>query len=585
MLLAAPNWHWQLRDTEGRLRSQAEMSGRFTLLLFLNTDCPLSNQSAPALADLHAAYGDRAVFFAVYSDPLLSESEAAAHTRAYLIPFPSLLDPAQSLTRQAGARVTPEAILLDASGTVRYRGRIDNRSESLGRKRPQATRHDLRLALDAVLANRAVKIPETRAAGCAIPEPPKQRGPVTFARDIAPILHRHCAPCHRPGQSGPFPLLTYRDAASRASTIAQAARSRIMPPWLPEPGPPHFLDERRLAHHEIETLSRWAAAGAPPGDTEPVPPSFPAGPPLGKPDFIAAMPRPYSIAAGSADEYRCFVIPTNLADDRWVRAIDFRPGNPAVVHHALIFSDAGSAARRHDAEQDGEGYRCFGVPGFIPSASFGGWSPGMQPRAYPEGVTFRLHRGANVVVQIHYHSTGKPETDQSSVAFHFTDQPPTRRLMDVALGSRRIDIPPGEADYRVRDYFTLPVDVTVIGIIPHAHFLARRMHGQAILPGGRKITLIDIREWDFNWQHNYRYRDPFLLPAGTELEMEFSYDNSAANPRNPSSPPQRVAWGPGSTDEMAGLHLQVIPGRNEDAAELGQALWGKLMREFGGRIR
>jgi hypothetical protein len=208
----------------------------------------------------------------------------------------------------------------------------------------------------------------------------------------------------------------------------------------------------------------------------------------------------------------------------------------------------------------------------------------MTPLPYPEGTAFRLPKGADVVLQLHYHPTGKPEQDQSSVRFYFTDTAPTRRLMDVALGSRRIDIPAGEARYVVRDHFTLPVAVELTGVIPHAHYICRRMQGWAILPGGRRITLITIRDWDFNWQQHYRYKKPLVLPAETRLEMEFVYDNSAANPRNPNSPPQRVQWGPGSTDEMAGLHFQVIPVRSEDVRELGQALWGKIMRELGGGV-
>jgi hypothetical protein len=279
------------------------------------------------------------------------------------------------------------------------------------------------------------------------------------------------------------------------------------------------------------------------------------------------------------------VIPAAAGETRWVRAIDFVPWNRLALHHALVFADTSGAARkRASADPSGTSYPCFGIPGFLPAASYGGWSPGMSAQPYPDGVAFRLPRGADVVLQIHYQPTGKPEQDRSSVRFYFAATPPTRRLMDVALGSREIDIPAGDARYRVTDGFTLPVEVSLTGVIPHAHYLCREMRGWAVLPGGRKLDLITIPDWDFNWQFQYRYAEPIRLPAGTRLEMEFVYDNSAANPRNPSSPPRRVAWGPNSTDEMAGLHFQVIPGNDDDARELGQWLWGKIMRELGGGI-
>ncbi|MBI3667236.1 MAG: hypothetical protein HY236_13595 [Acidobacteria bacterium] len=187
-------------------------------------------------------------------------------------------------------------------------------------------------------------------------------------------------------------------------------------------------------------------------------------------------------------------------------------------------------------------------------------------------------------MQIHFHPTGKPEMEQASIALYFSDAPPGKRIADVALGSRHIDIPPGESAYKVRDHFTLPIDVEAVGIIPHAHYLCKDMKGIALLPDGTKKWLIWIRDWDFNWQEQYRYEQPLRLPAGTRLEMEFTYDNSDRNPRNPSHPPQRVLWGPDSTDEMAGLHIQVIPVRMSEMPLLMQALWGKFMRSVGGKF-
>ena len=400
----------------------------------------------------------------------------------------------------------------------------------------------------------------------------------TFSHDVAPILYSHCASCHRPAGVAPFALLTYDDARKRAGLIATVTAKRYMPPWLPSA--PHFLHEMKLGDAEIATLARWAELGAPEGDpaAAPRPPAANGGWTLGPPSLEAAMHAPADIPAEGLDQYRCFVIPAPLPRDRWVRALDIRPGNAKVVHHVILFQDISGTARQRDA---GSGYPCFGTPGFLPARGLGGWTPGAQPARMPDDIPELLHANADLVLQIHYHPTGKPETDRTSLALYFTDQKPKRRLMDIPLGSNRIDIPPGERAYQVTDHFTVPVDVDAIGIIPHAHYVCKSMYGYAVLPDGTKRTLIRIPDWNFNWQQQYRYATPVRLPADTRVEMEFIYDNSAQNPNNPNQPPKRVTWGPGTTDEMAGLHIEVTPVDPDDAEELSQALWGKMVRSTG----
>jgi hypothetical protein len=401
---------------------------------------------------------------------------------------------------------------------------------------------------------------------------------VTFTRDIAPILYKHCAPCHHPGAAAPFSLLTYADAAKRAALIAKVTSSRYMPPWKPVDGYGHFRGERRLADREIGTIRAWAASGAPEGDRAHLsrPPKFSAAWQLGVPDLVAEMPAPFPLPADGPDLYECFVIPLQAPQQRYVRAAEFRPGNAQAVHHALMFLDP-----LHTAAQRGSHYPCFGTPGFLPSGGLGGWTPGAGAIVMPPGTATTLHKNSDLIVQIHFHPTGKPESVRASVGLYFADRPPTRHLLDLPLVSRRIDIPPGASAYKASDYFTLPVDVDAVGIVPHAHYICKDMKGWATLPNGRKLWLIWIRDWDFNWQEQYHYATPIRLPAGTRLEMEFTYDNSDANPRNPNHPPRRVVWGPESTDEMAGLHVQAIPVRNSDLEELTQSLWGKLVRTLG----
>ena len=567
---------FDLLDVQGVRHTHSEIAGQTAVLLFVSPTCPLSARAFPELNRLYNDFSPRGIkFFAVYAETIREPPHA----------FPALLDPAQKLARQTGATATPEAIVLNAIGAVLYRGRIDDRGIEAGKMRPQATRADLRIALEEITAGKPVSVAETKPVGCTLfLRRPGKSGSVTFAKQIAPLLYRHCSNCHRPGQVAPFPLLSYADAAPRASIIAAVTANRTMPPWRASAGHLKLAGEVKLTPREIALFQQWFKAGAPEGSSPAAPPRFREGWQLGEPDLIVKVPRPFQIAAEAADLYQCFVVPMNLAADRYVRAIEFSPGNRRAVHHALFFTDATGTARRRAAASGESGYRCFGVPGFLPTSNLGGWSPGNSAMPFPEGTASSIGKKSDLVMQIHYHATGKPETDQSTLALYFAKEPPARKLMDVALGSRMIDIPAGAPAYHVRDHFELPVDVLAIGIIPHAHYICKEMHGLAILPGGRRVALLDITDWDFNWQRQYRYETSVLLPEGTRLEMDFVYDNSAANPRNPNVPPRRTLWGPDSTDEMAGLHVQVIPVRNEDVRELGQALWGKIMRSVGGRF-
>ena len=413
-------------------------------------------------------------------------------------------------------------------------------------------------------------------AAATVAAPVKPAAPV-FTRDIAPILYKHCASCHHQGEIAPFPLITYDDAKKRARLIADVTRTRQMPPWKPVPGYNHFVGERRLNDAEIQTIQRWVANGAPEGNPANLPaaPVFDAEWKLGKPDLIVQLREPFEVPADGQDVYECFIVPMNLTHDRYVRAVEFRPSNRRVVHHALLFTDWNMSAKESR-------YPCFGTVGLLPTLGLGGWSPGMAPIQMLDGAAPPIQAGSKLVAQVHYHPDGKPEQEQFAVGFYFTDQAPVRRVVDVGLASKEIDIPPGDPHYVVRAHFTIPVAIDAVGIIPHAHLLCREMRGWAILPDGRKQWLLNLRDWDFNWQDQFQYAHPIRLPADSRLEMEFVYDNSAANPRNPNSPPKRVQWGPGTADEMAGLHVQSIPVHMDELTELNQALWGAVMRSVGG---
>src|SRR5436190_806238 len=394
---------------------------------------------------------------------------------------------------------------------------------------------------------------------------------LTFNKDIAPIVWTRCASCHRPGEIGPFSLLTFEDVRRRAAQIAAVTSRRIMPPWKPEAGKGEFQDERRLTDRELESLQQWIASGAPEGDAADLPPipNWKDGWRLGIPDVVVRMPEPYTVPADGPDVFRTFVIPIPGAGPRYVRALELRPGNARVVHHANLGVDRTRSSRQLDARDPEPGYSgSMERDARYPEGQLLGWTPGQAPHPAPDGTQWRLEPGSDLVVQLHLQPTGKPEAVQVTVGLFFTDTPPTRTPIGLRLGSETIEIPPGAREHIVSDHYELPVDVEVVAVQPHAHYLARRMEAKAALPDGTTRSLIVINDWDFRWQDVYRYAVPFVLPKGTTISMRYTYDNSGGNPRNPHVPPARVVWGQNTSDEMGDFWIQVIPRSSGDEAIL-----------------
>ena len=394
---------------------------------------------------------------------------------------------------------------------------------------------------------------------------------VTFTRDVARIVLSRCAPCHRPGEVGPFSLITYEDMKRRARQIADVTAARAMPPWPPEPGHGTFAGERRLTDAEIATIQQWVASGAPRGNRADLPPApdWKLGWQLGEPDLVVRMSEPYDVPADGPDVFRKFVVPVPGQGTRYVRAIEFRPGNPRVLHHAIMHLDPTGEARRLDGadREPGIGGMLF-TEGISPEGHFLGWSPGVMPTVAPDDLAWRLEPGTDLLLQLHLLPTGKPERIQASVGFFFTATPPTRTGLGLQLGSYTIDIPPGDPAYTVEDSYRLPVDVDVHAIYPHAHYLGKDVRVSATLPDGTTKPLIWIKDWDFYWQGEYRYAVPVSLPKGTTIAMRYTYDNSAGNRRNPHSPPKRIVYGGQSSDEMANTWMQVVPKAQGDLALL-----------------
>jgi tetratricopeptide (TPR) repeat protein len=388
---------------------------------------------------------------------------------------------------------------------------------------------------------------------------------VTFNRDIAPIIFQSCARCHRPSESGPFQLLTYDDVKRHARQIEIVTRTRFMPPWLPESQELRFADESRLTKEEIDIIKKWVDQGAPegnPGDLRP-PPKFVEGWQLGQPDLILKARKPFLLAASGSDMYWNFVLPVPIDRIRWVKAVEIRPGDKRFVHHANILVDRMENSRQQE-NQPGAGFEGMEIKieseTFDPDSHFLFWKPGTVPYLEPEGMALRLDKRTDLVLNVHLQPSGKPETIQPTIGLYFTEQPATKLPMLLQLqNDLKLNIPAGDKNFVVADELTLPVDVDLLAIYPHAHYLGKDLQAVATLPDGETKTLIHIPQWNLNWQAVYRYADPIVLPKGTRVSMRYVYDNSEENPLNPNHPPQLVRGGNRSKDEMAHLWLQVLP--------------------------
>jgi len=431
----------------------------------------------------------------------------------------------------------------------------------------------------------------------------------SYERDIAPLLADRCAICHQPNGAAPFSLLTYDDAKRHARQIADVTRSRYMPPWKVDPSNGPFVGQRPLSEHEIDVIQRWTAAGAPgtpaPSTQAPGTPAPSTQAPgtqapgtstqhpapstqhpassnwqLGPPDLVITLPEPFTLQAEGTDVFRIFVLPIPVAVERYVRGLEFQPGNPKVVHHANIRIDRTSASRALDEADPAAGYSGLILRSAeYPDGHFLGWTPGQVAPLLPADLSWRVAPQSDLVVEVHMQPSGRRESVSPSIGLYFGDRPPTRTPAMLRLGRQDIDIPAGATRYVVTDDYVLPVDVEVQALQPHAHYRLREARGEARLPDGTTRTLLQIRDWDFRWQHVYRYVTPVALPKGTRLSMEYVYDNSPGNPRNPERPPLRARWGQRSSDEMGDLWIQALTKTPGDLTTLNTQFRRKVIAE------
>jgi tetratricopeptide (TPR) repeat protein len=394
----------------------------------------------------------------------------------------------------------------------------------------------------------------------------------------------------------PFPLITYQDVKGYGPAIAAAVRSRAMPPWLPEAGYGDFDEDPRLTDAEIRLIGEWVRDGGPKGPASevPAPPHFEEGWTLGKPDLVITAPRAITVPASGPDVFWNFIFSPTIKMKRYVRAIEVRPGGDlSAIHHANVILDPSESARGLEKEP-GAGFPGMDLPlrqdpSYVPS-HFLFWKPGNTPWVEPDGLSWELDPGTDLVLNAHFMTMGMPQVAQPSIGLYFTDQPPKLFPMVIELeNDDALDIPANDRDFVVTDDFRLPRDVDVLAVYPHAHYLGHVLEAYAALPDGQRKWLIRIPNWDFQWQAVYHYRKPVFLPNGTVISMRYHYDNSSSNAHNPHNPPQRVVGGNQSTDEMAHLWLQVLPrGDGDGRIQIEQAVLehrvDKFSDDFGARL-
>lgn len=435
-------------------------------------------------------------------------------------------------TSLAATRTT-DAFLIDRMGTLRYRGAVDDQY-GIGYRRDEPRANYLLDAIDAVLAGKPVKIAATEAPGCPLETPKKGGGAVTYHRDVAPILQKNCAECHRPDEVGPFALLTYDDARKHMNKIRRAVGERLMPPWHANPEHGSWKNDRRLTTAEIETIVKWVEGGGEEGNPKdaPAPREFAKGWRIGTPDLVVTMPRPVKVEAEGTMPYKYVFVSTKLKEDRWVEAIEVRPGARKVVHHVLIFLQEG-------VEETKGGLESY----------FGIMVPGEEPTVFPEGYGKKLKAGSRFIFQIHYTPIGEAMEDQSSVGVRFAKKPVEREVITQGIYDENLKIPANVAAHKETATFTFDSDAEIFSLLPHMHLRGKAFRYEAVYPDQKREILLDVPKYDFNWQMQYRFRTPKSVPKGTKIVVTGVFDNSKENPANPD-PNKVVRFGQQTDEEM-----------------------------------
>ena len=531
---------FSLPDCRGKTHSLADLADRrIVVVVFLGAECPLAQLYAPRLAALFREYEPRGVgFLSINANAQDSLADIAAFVRTHRFPFPILKDPDHAVADLFGAVRTPEAFVLDDRRVVRYWGRIDDQY-SIGIRGDQPQHRHLAEALDDLLGDRPVARPVVASVGCRIGRIPRgvPKGDVTYSRHIRPLLEKRCVECHRPGEIAPFALTDYRDVVAWSSMIREVVDDGRMPPWFASPAFGHFKNDARMTFDEKRLLDAWINNGCPEGesaDDDPAPKFLP-GWRIPQPDLVVSMTEePHPVPAEGEVDYEYFLVDPGFTEDKFLQAAEVRPGNRAVVHHALVaLVPPGDTRTRFDT-----------------LGALLDYAPGMPPMILPEGTALRVPAGSKFLFQMHYTPNGSPQQDRTRLGFVFADPRSVRsHVQGAAVMNPSIDIPPGAAAYRLSAEHVFSDDVRLLSLSPHMHLRGKSFRIEACFPNGRREVLLDVPRYDFNWQLRYDFAEPKPLPSGTRLVCTARYDNSSSNPANPDAT-KAVVWGDQTWNEM-----------------------------------
>lgn len=583
------------------------------VVLFMGTECPVSNAYAPRLAELAKKYADKGVvFIGVNSNEQDDTAAVAAHTKAYQITFPVLKDGQAKVAEKFSVVRIPEAFVLDGQRFVRYRGRIDDQFTPLA-KREQATTRDMLNALDAVLAGQEVKVAVTPVAGCLVgrsksPVEVKPEQAISYTKHVAPIIQKHCQACHRAGEVGPFKLMNYKDAAAWADNIKEVVTEGRMPPWHADPKVGHFANDRRLSDTDKATLLAWIDQGCNKGDPKDEPPakSYVTGWAIGQPDVVLKMNKTIKIPASAGPlgmPYQYEQVGEEFKEDTWVQSAEARPGNHALVHHIIAYiippkdyvdpdvtvftperirelqrqqsqAQAGNNKKDGNSKTGGAAGNNRRAPGglanlaraFLPQSGSElqkrpptldgigqglliAYAPGDQPMVLPPGQAKLIPKGSKIVLQMHYTPNGKAGTDCSSIGLIFAKEPAKYQVRTRSIANPRFEIPPGADNYEVKAIKAFEKDAVIVSFLPHMHYRGKSFFYELVFPDGKREPILSVPKYDFNWQTTYELAKPISVPAGTKIECTAFFDNSKNNPFNPN-PKSTVYWGEQTWEEM-----------------------------------
>ncbi|MBY0587367.1 redoxin domain-containing protein [bacterium] len=542
---AAPSIAFELKSVDGKTWTEKVFADHAaTAIVFIGTGCPVANLYLPELKQLQASFASQGVQVLGVNSNFGDDAETIKkHAADFQVTFPVLIDAEQKLASGLSIARTPEVVVVDKKGEIRYRGRIDDR-HGYTYRRDASTRADLEEAIKEVLADKAVSVARTEPVGCLLHRHPDAiaTGDVTFAQQVSRIINNKCGYCHRAGAAAPFNLQTYDDVAKWADAIKEVVNENRMPPWHATASFGHFSNDRRLTDTERQLLLRWIDEGRSKGDEKDLPPATvydDSGWMIGKPDLVLKMPHKVDVQADGVVAYQYYVTPTNFKEDMWITAAEAKAGNRGVVHHIIIFF-RDPKVKMPIGEPDGKKF------GFLV-----GTAPGDMPLVLPPGVARRIPAGAELVWQMHYTPTGKPEEDLSEVGliFHKGPEPVKYNSITKGISQRWFKIPANADNHRVESNFVFKEDSILLSFMPHMHLRGKAFLYEAIYPDGKKEVLLDVPKYDFNWQSAYRLAQPKNMPAGTKIHCVAHFDNSKNNPANPD-PTKSVVWGDQTWEEM-----------------------------------